>query len=60
MLCEILGCENQGALRRCGHVACDEHTDDLTELCIPCAPVEEEVSEGEREWWEQEERRVDL
>ena len=35
------GCENMAERRDCGHVACDGCTDDATNYCLTCVPVDD-------------------
>lgn len=44
MWCEATEkCRARGEKRSCGHFACDGCTDDATNLCLFCVPVDEEL-----------------
>jgi hypothetical protein len=40
-ICEVFDlCCGSARLRACGHVACDECSDEATNVCLKCVPIE--------------------
>lgn len=41
-MCDVsCECDEPVSLRLCGHHACDSHTDEASDLCLYCVPVDE-------------------